>query len=151
MSQYNRTISTQQSTEASSCRIYTADLYIYIYIYTAYTQITSRCPVWYKRKMNQSCEFKAIGSVYRKTREFKTDVCVHKSSLSWSVGHRPQSSGHFSTDISPHNPQHISALPTPMESRVGFCFGGFSGYKARLNVILSCDFGKVISLLASSS
>lgn len=52
---------------------------------------------------------------------------------------------------SPHNPQHISALPTPMESRVGFCFGGFSGYKARLNVILSCDFGTVISLLASSS
>lgn len=32
MSQYNRAISTQQSTEASSCRIYTAYLYIYIYI-----------------------------------------------------------------------------------------------------------------------
>lgn len=61
MSQYNGTISTGQSTEASSSRIY---------IECFHTQITSKCPILYKHRMNHSGEFKAISSVYRKTREF---------------------------------------------------------------------------------
>lgn len=93
MSQYNGTISTGQSTEASSSRIY---------IECFHTQITSKCPILYKHSMNQSREFKAISSVYRKTREFKTDVCVLKSLLSGRVEyHSPQSSGHFATGHSP--------------------------------------------------
>lgn len=110
MSQYNVTISTGQSTEASSSRIYTECFH---------TQITSKCPILYKHSMNQSREFKAISSVYRKTREFKTDVCVLQSLLSGRVDHSPEV---ISLLASPPLPQthKISVLPTPMESGNGF-------------------------------
>lgn len=113
MSQYNGTISTGQSTEASSSRIY---------IECFHTQITSKCPILYKHSMNQSREFKAISSVYRKTREFKTDVCVLKSLLSGRVDHSPQSTVQRSFHYWPVLPQthKISVLPTPIESGNGF-------------------------------
>lgn len=108
MSQYNGTI----STEASSSRIY---------IECFHTQITSKCPILYKHRMNHSGEFKAISSVYRKTREFKTDVCVLQSLLSGRVDHSPQSSGHFTTGQSYR--KHIKFLSFLPQLKVEMGFG----------------------------
>lgn len=122
MSQYNGTISTGQSTEASSSRIY---------IECFHTQITSKCPILYKH---------AISSVYRKTREFKTDVCVLKSLLSGRVDHSPQSSGHFTTGQSYR--KHIKFLSFLPQLKVEMGFGSscIQGVQGSMRFLLYNSF-----------
>lgn len=131
MSQYNGTISTGQSTEASSSRIY---------IECFHTQITSKCPILYKHRMNHSGEFKAISSVYRKTREFKTDVCVLQSLLSGRVDHSPQSSGHFTTGQSYR--KHIKFLSFLPQLKVEMGFGSscIQGVQGSMRFLLYNSF-----------
>lgn len=90
--------------------------------------------------MNHSGEFKAISSVYRKTREFKTDVCVLQSLLSGRVDHSPQSSGHFTTGQS--YLKHIKFLSFLPQWKVEMGFGSscIQGVQGSMRFLLYNSF-----------
>lgn len=108
MSQYNGTISTRQSTEASSSRIY---------IECFHTQITSKCPILYKHRMNHSGEFRPSVLFTEKQGNLK-QMFVFSSHCSLEELTTVQRSFHY-WPVLPQT-HKISVLPTPIESGNGF-------------------------------
>lgn len=123
MSQYNRAISTQQSTEASSCRIYTDYLNVYIHILGIH-KLQLNVLYCTNAKWTHALSLRPSDLFTEKQGNLK-QMFVFTSRCSLGVLATDHSPAVISLLTSPHNPQHISALPTPMESRVGFCFRGF--------------------------